>query len=408
MSSSYSYSDDEDIDIRVARGGGRPVYVDSRQRPRSYYATGGGPPYLVPEQRTVITTRERSRSRDRRSSPPSAPPPAPVIINNRIYNDMSSDEDVAGHGRLQLARPRRSHSRSRPSSQLMTKEEYELERAKRELDSLRLDQASKEKQSRTEKELREEAELRRAKRELEEIRAREDRQKEEARIKRELELQRLKEQEREEAEKKRREKEAQEAVDRYRKKEMERQKKEEEEKKAQEKEYQRRLQEDLIKSGLDEKQIAAIMKKEKVPEAREERADGPRPTYTRMARRHLSIETLRTFHIEYDLDNVRSLKPSKIPFVSTAEADELTGWAPQDPEFILIKRWVPEWEQDTLWKHTKYVREKRSKLLVTIDDRKPRHHHHREPEFEWVRKKSDRRRSKSPSLLMYLAGAKPA
>jgi len=37
-----------------------------------------------------------------------------------------------------------------------------------------------------------------------------------------------------------------------------------------------------------------------------------------------------------------------------------------------------------------------------------------EPEFEWVRKKSDksdkhsRRRSKSPSLLMYLAGVRPA
>lgn len=376
--SSY-YSDDEDIDVHVHSS--RPVqYVDRRQRPRSYYAQGGTPAYLVPEQRTVITTRERSHSRDRRSSPPSATAPAPVIINNRIYNDLSSDEE---DGRLAVTRPhRRSHSRSRSSSQLMTKEEYEMERAKRELEALRLEHTSREKQLRTEKELREEAELRRAKKDLEEIRSREDRKKEEDRIKRELELQRLREQEREDAEKKRREKEAAEAVERYKKKEMERQKREQEEKAAQEKEYQRRLQEDLIKSGLDEKQIAAILKKERVPEARDDK-DGPRPTYTRMARRHLSIETLRTFRIEYDLDN--------------------------DPEYILIKRWVPEWEQDTLWKHTKYIREKRTKLLVTVDDRKHHHHHHsREPEFEWVRKKSDRRRSKSPSLLMYLAGAKPA
>jgi hypothetical protein len=77
----------------------------------------------------------------------------------------------------------------------------------------------------------------------------------------------------------------------------------------------------------------------------------------------------------------------------------------KDPEFILIKRWVPEWEQDQFWRHTKYIREKRSTTLL-IEEKKSRRH---EPEFEWVRKKSDRKRSKSPGgLLMYLAGAKPA
>jgi hypothetical protein len=73
----------------------------------------------------------------------------------------------------------------------------------------------------------------------------------------------------------------------------------------------------------------------------------------------------------------------------------------------LIKRWVPEWEQDQLWKHTKYIRQKRGKMLM-IEEKK---HGRDDPEFEWVRKKSDkkeRRRSKSPSLLMYLAGARPA
>ena len=76
----------------------------------------------------------------------------------------------------------------------------------------------------------------------------------------------------------------------------------------------------------------------------------------------------------------------------------------QDPSYVLIKRWVPEAEQDILWKHTRIIREKReSKLLLTIED-KPKHHHG-DPQFEWVRKK-ERRRSKSPGLLMYLAGAK--
>lgn len=79
----------------------------------------------------------------------------------------------------------------------------------------------------------------------------------------------------------------------------------------------------------------------------------------------------------------------------------------QDPEYVLIKRWVPETEQDMLWRHTKIIREERnSKLIMTIKDKEHRSKH-LEPEFEWVRKK-ERRRSKSPSLLMYLAGAKPA
>jgi hypothetical protein len=75
---------------------------------------------------------------------------------------------------------------------------------------------------------------------------------------------------------------------------------------------------------------------------------------------------------------------------------------------LLVKRWVPEREQDQLWKHTKYVREKRTKLLMIED--KGHHHHHHDPEFEWVRttKKHDRKRSKSPGLLMYLAGGRPA
>jgi len=71
---------------------------------------------------------------------------------------------------------------------------------------------------------------------------------------------------------------------------------------------------------------------------------------------------------------------------------------------------VPEWEQDALWKHTKLIRQQRTKVVLQIEDKKHHHHPHRDPSdqtFEWVRKK-ERRRSKSPSLLMYLAGAKPA
>lgn len=405
MSSYYSSDDEVDVRIRHRREPSpSPVhYVQAVRppRPRSYYATG--PSYLMPEQ-TMVTTRTRSRSRERRSSPPHAvvaPPPAPVIINNRIYNEHSSDEEDGGR----LVLRGRSHSKVRSragSSDYMTREDYELERTRRELEELKLKQRSAHNDSevyelkrarreleelraqqerdresrRTAKEYREEAELKAAKRELDEIKRKEELEAEEKRIKKEMELKRLEEERRAHEEKKRREKEAEEAVERYKQKEAERREKEKKEKEQAEKEYQRRLQEDLIHAGVDEKDIAAIIKKEKV---KAEKQIAERPTYTRMARRHLSIETLRVYGIDFDYDT--------------------------DPNYVLIKRWVPEAEQDVLWKHTRVIREKRdSKLLLTIED-KPKHHHGGDSNFEWVRKK-ERRRSKSPGLLMYLAGAK--
>ena len=74
----------------------------------------------------------------------------------------------------------------------------------------------------------------------------------------------------------------------------------------------------------------------------------------------------------------------------------------QDPEFVVIKRWVPEWEQKQFWKHTRYIREMRKTVVY-----KDRHHHHDKEQIELVVRKKERRRSKSPSpLLMYLAGAR--
>ncbi|KAM0322814.1 hypothetical protein ACHAQA_009155 [Verticillium albo-atrum] len=410
--SSY-YSDDEDLNIHVSRRRASPPYnyvEPPRQRPVSYFPTEQRPQsYLVPE-RTVIRTRSRSRERFRRPSPPTSPPmpapaPAPVIINNRIYNEHSDDDD--DRRQLQVMPPRhrdRSRSRSRSGSGYMTREEFEMEQTRRELDEMKLHQARDKDERRAQKEYREEAELQRAKRELDAIRAREQQTKEEARIKKEMELERLRVEEREAEEKERRDKEAKAAVEKYKQKELERIAQEEKEKEAREKEYKRRLQEDLINSGVDEKHIAAILKKEKVPDSFkmpvQPRLPRPppqpqmpqmpqipignelaRPTYTRMARRHLSIETLRTYRIEYELD--------------------------QDPEYVLIRRWVPEWEQDTLWKHTRDVREKRSgRLLLEVGDKR---RDRDDPKFEWVRKKGgDRKRSKSPALLMYLAGARPA
>lgn len=460
MSRYRDYDDEDEIDVRVYRRNKEasppPPRVVARPPPpavRGYYATG--PAFLAAER--TVATRPRSRSRERRSSPP------PVIINN--YNTQHSDDDDDsghhGHGGGQMVprRQGRSHSRA-PSSDFMTREEYELEKARRELHDLKLRQAQaneelelhirrndreewelqqarheisqfraeehdrerkirqqeeadmarakreldvikanqeKERSERLrEKEYKSQAELERAKRELDEIRRREDRELEEKRIKKDLELKALEAQKKEQDEKDRREKMEKEAIERYKVKEAERIAKAKAEKEENEREYKRRLQEDLLRSGVDEKDIKAILDKKSVkPEKKDEKKQrtdinieigGPvavpqRPTYTRMARRHLSIETLNYYHVDFDYD--------------------------QDPEYILVKRWVPEDERQYWWQHTKTIRENRKVVLKIEDGGSRHHHHHLEPEFEWVRKKERRRsRSKSPGLLMYLAGAK--
>lgn len=307
MSSYYSYSDDDDIDIREYGRHRSPQYVDiperhQRQRPRSYYAADpgfldGGAAVLAP--RSV----SRDRFRGRRASPPlpaAAPAPAPVVINNRIYHEYSSDDDDRHH--LQLATRHRSRSRSRSSPHVLTREEFEMERTRRELAQLKLSRDMEARERRRARELEEEAELKAAQEELKGIKQAQAREEAEKQIKKELEFKRLKEEEREAEEKEKREKEAEAAVERYKQEELERTHKEKKDLERREREYQRRMQEHLFQSGLDEDAVEAIMKNKKIPEPRNERQAH---THTRMARRHLSFETLRTFDIEYTLDEVR-------------------------------------------------------------------------------------------------------
>ncbi|TGJ78109.1 hypothetical protein E0Z10_g10649, partial [Xylaria hypoxylon] len=262
--------------------------------------------------------------------------------------------------------------------------EYELERAQQELEEMKLSSKIEHEEKRRERTAREERELRDAKKELDAIREKKDRDELENRIKQKINLDRLREEEAALAESKRREKEAKDAVERYKKGEAERALREREENEERDRQYKQRLQEQLLKSGLDEEKINAILAGKKIekPKPKEEKPQkhpyqqlphqqlppivypepAQRPTYTRMARRHLSLETLRVYDIDFVLD--------------------------QDPEYILIKRWVPEQEQDILWRHTRTVREQRSgKLVLAIEDGK-KHHHHLNPDSNGFARRS--------------------
>jgi hypothetical protein len=368
--SSY-YDEDDELDIRIHRGRVSPapvIYPEHRYQPapRPYYDHHGSS-YLVP---AVTSGLRRSRSTGGRSPPP--PPPQPVIINNRIYNDNYEDEEYA------LAPPHhhsRSRSRSRPSSFVSSREDYELERTRKELEAY--------KRSMT----REEYEMEKTRKELERYKIEEEREKEAKRLKKEMELQKLRDEKRADEEEKRLKKETEEAIEKYKLKEAEKAAKEKKEKEEREKEYKHRLEEDLRKSGLEERQIAVVLKKEQA-------IDPNRPTYTRMSRRHLSIETLNRYRIDYEFDQVR---------LRQGDIQARVNSRVQDPDYVLIKRWVPEYEQDFLWSHTREIRERRKPVLVAIEGKKK---HHEEVEFEFVRKKEHHRKPSPSPLLTFLAGGK--
>ena len=68
----------------------------------------------------------------------------------------------------------------------------------------------------------------------------------------------------------------------------------------QHREYKRRVKLDLRKQGLDKRRIAQVMEKMSA-------IDSNRPQHTRMSRRHLSIETLNRYKIDYEYDKVHYL-----------------------------------------------------------------------------------------------------
>jgi len=127
------------------------------------------------------------------------------------------------------------------------------------------------------------------------------------RLKREFELKKLKEEKQKEDEYALAKAERKEAIEKYKAEKAKRLAEEEERKK----EYKLRLEEDLRKSGMEEDQIAVVMNKEGAKKP-SQTLESARPTYTRMSRKHLSIETLNVHRIEYELDVVRTRSTQNI------------------------------------------------------------------------------------------------
>jgi hypothetical protein len=312
------YSDEDEIDIHLRRGRSSPVYDHRPRRAPQYYSQRetrlevAGGRYERSRSRGYIREPERSRERP--------VTPQPIIINNRIENHQEDDYDDDRDRYLALAAPVRTRSRSRHRESVsvepgyMSREDYELERTRKELERYKLEKQREEDEKSMKKELelrrlrdekkadmsREDYELERTRKELERYKLEKKHEEDEKMMKKELELKRLREEKKAEEEKREKKEAEERAIKEYKAKEAEKAAKEKKEKEEREAEYKKRLEEDLRKSGMDDRQIAIVLKKDK-----DGSADPNRPTYTRMARRYLSIETLRELRIDYTLDTVR-------------------------------------------------------------------------------------------------------
>lgn len=162
------------------------------------------------------------------------------------------------------------------------------------------------------------------------VRFAEEQEADEKRIRKEIETKMIAEKLKAEEDKKQREKDEAAAVERWKAREAEKAAKEKREKEEAEREYTHRLTDQLRASGLPEDQIKAILEKRRINQGlggHPRPFPGPPPpppmmrpvppqqqqmttqmttktTYTRMARRHLSLECLKVRGIDYELDAV--------------------------------------------------------------------------------------------------------
>ncbi|KAK4040937.1 hypothetical protein C8A01DRAFT_34994 [Parachaetomium inaequale] len=136
-----------------------------------------------------------------------------------------------------------------------------------------------------------------------------------------------------ESERLEREKAAEEAIAAYKSREAELIEEERQEGEAREADLKDRMKERLAESGMDEREIHSILlrnEKNKTEREAEDNNKNSGPVYTRMSLKHLEIATLLFYNIDFEED--------------------------QDPGYVLIRRWVPEWEQTMLWDHTRRFR----------------------------------------------------
>ncbi|KAF2686525.1 hypothetical protein K458DRAFT_429526 [Lentithecium fluviatile CBS 122367] len=155
---------------------------------------------------------------------------------------------------------------------------------------------------------------------------------------------------------------------------MKQKQKEQEEKEKKEKE-EKRLEEEMRKRlahfGFQDNQIQAMIKPEDAPKLQQGMAPhnplrlGHQPTYVKVHKEHLAVDTLLYYDIPYEIDR-------------------------SNPDYIIIMREMEPRETEILFEHTRRLRSRGSSRLLIEE----RHDHGGKNEYAWVRR---RKPSRSPS-----------
>lgn len=197
------------------------------------------------------------------------------------------------------------------------------------------------------------------------------------------------------------------AVQEHHVKQLEKKAKEEKEKKAADEAFKERAVRIFSAAGYSEESVEKILRKGEREKGHGGHNAGKimdltRPTYIKVRHKFLSPQTLNEYNLPWKWDDVR-LSPfpfPSLPFPSPFSPLPYSHPNPQTPpqltlpqrdsNYIIIKRWIPEQQQDILFEHTRRLRERKLITDTTVELKKEH------DQLLLVRKKSPgRRRSTS-------------
>lgn len=165
--------------------------------------------------------------------------------------------------------------------------------------------------------------------------------------------------------------------------------KEEEEKAAkekQEKELEEAMRKRLAHFGFQDNQIQAMIRPEEAAKLQQGMSPANplrlthQPTYVKVSKEHLAIDTLLYYDIPYEVDRVSSTTPYLFRILIVSQAD---------PNYIIIMREMEPRETEILFEHTRRLRTRGGSRLL-IEERND----HGKNDYAWVRR---RKPSRSPS-----------
>ena len=163
------------------------------------------------------------------------------------------------------------------------------------------------------------------------------------------------------------------AVEEYELKKLEDAAKAKKKKEEEEEAFREKAMVTFAAAGYSKKSVAGILEaaeRGKKVKHGNQIMDLSRPTYIKVNKKHLSPETLNEYELPWKWDEVSCPPVSSFfhftsLFPTTAGSDELMN-RQRDSNFIIIKRWIPERDQDILFEHTRKLRERKLLTDTTV------------------------------------------